>query len=265
MFKKIGIILVSIVVLIGVLFLYFDKNTKQDLVREAYIYGYPLITMDLVRKQETNVAFPDDSHAPMGQLIKMRTYPAVDNHTAAAPNAETLYTMVWYDLSKEPWIFSIPEIDNRYYIMPMLSAFNEVFYVAGSRATGQKSQTYVLTGPGWKGKLPEGIIEVKSPTALVWILGRVYCTGSKEDYKLVHQLQDQFQSIPLSSFGKPYSPTKAVVDTSIDMKTSVRDQVNNMPLEEYFTYVSELLKKNPPKPEDAPLMSRLAEIGIVPG
>ena len=152
-----------------------------------------------------------------------------------------------------------------FYIMPMLSAYNEVFYAAGSRATGQKEQKYVLTGPGWKGKLPEGVVEVKSPTALVWILGRVYCTGTKADYDAVHKVQDQFQSVPLSSFGKPYTPPKGIVDHSIDMKTSVRDQVNHMPLEEYFTYLSELLKKNPPKPEDAPLMSQLAEIGIVPG
>ena len=59
---------------------------------EAYIYGYPLVTFDMVRKQQTNVATPDAEHAPMGQLIKMRTYPAVDNHCCAAPNADTLYT-----------------------------------------------------------------------------------------------------------------------------------------------------------------------------
>ncbi len=156
--------------LIGLAVVYFAADPKQQIVREAYIYGYPLVTMDMTRRQETNVRVPDDAHAPVGQLIKLRAYPAVDNHSAAAPNADTLYTMVWLDVSTEPWVFSIPDMGDRFYIMPMLSSFNEVFFVAGSRATGGKAQKYVVTGPGWSGTLPEGLTQVKSPTALVWIL-----------------------------------------------------------------------------------------------
>ena len=208
--------------------------------------------MDMTRRQETNVRVPDDAHAPMGQLIKLRTYPAVDNHTAAAPNADTLYTMVWLDVSTEPWVFSIPDMGDRFYIMPMLSGFNEVFFVAGSRATGGKAQKYAVTGPGWSGTLPAGVTQVKSPTALVWILGRIYCTGTPEDYQAVHELQDQFSFVPLSSYGKPYTPPPGVVDEKFDMKTAVRKQVNAMSLEEFFSYLAQLLKTNPPKPEDAP-------------
>ena len=72
---------------------------KHKVVRDAYIFGYPLVTMDMTRKQETNVRVPDEAHAPMGQLIKLRAYPAVDDRGAAAPNADTLYTMVWLDVS----------------------------------------------------------------------------------------------------------------------------------------------------------------------
>ena len=100
--------------LIAIAIISFTANPKQKIVREAYIYGYPLVTMDMTRRQETNVRVPDDAHAPMGQLIKLRTYPAVDNHTAAAPNADTLYTMVWLDVSTEPWVFSIPDMGDRY-------------------------------------------------------------------------------------------------------------------------------------------------------
>ena len=238
---------------------------KHKIVREAYVFGYPLVTLDMTRKQETNVRVPDDAHAPMGQLIKLRAYPAVDNRGAAAPNADTLYTMAWLDVSAGPWVFSIPDMGERFYIMPMLSGFNEVFFVAGSRATGGKAQEYVITGPGWSGALPEGVMQVKSPTALVWILGRVYCSGTPEDYKAVHELQDQFSSVPLSAYGKPYTPPPGVVDETFDMKTADRKQVNDLPLADYFTYLAELLKANPPKPEDAPIVELMAEIGIVPG
>jgi len=240
-------------------------SAKHVIVRDAYVYGYPLVTFDMVRRQQTNVAHPDGEHAPMGQLIKMRSYPVVDNHCCAAPNADTLYTEVWLDVSREPWIFSIPGMGDRYYIMPMLDGFSEVFHVAGSTTTGRKAQTYAITGPDWVGKLPEGVTQVKSPTGMVWILGRIYCTGTPEDYQAVHALQDKFMSVPLSAYGKPYTPPPGTVESKLDMKTAVRKQVNEMALEEYFSYFSRLLKTNPPTQEDAPMVERLAEIGIVPG
>jgi len=239
--------------------------TKHKIVRDAYMFGYPLVTMDMTRKHETNVRVPDDAHAPMGQLVKLRAYPPVDDHGAAAPNADTLYTMAWLDVSAEPWVFRIPDMGHRFYIMPMLSGFNEVFHVAGSRATGGKAQQYVITGPGWSGALPEGVTHVESPTALVWILGRVYCEGTPEDYKAVHELQDRFSSVPLSAYGTPYTPPPGVVDDTFDMETAVRKQVDDLPLEEFFARLAVLLKANPPKPEDTPIIAQMAEIGIVPG
>lgn len=238
---------------------------KHHIVRDAYIFGYPLVTMDMTRKHETNVRVPDDAHAPMGQMIKMRSYPAVDDRGAAAPNADTLYTMVWLDVSDEPWVFSIPDMGDRFYIMPMLSGFNEIIFTAGSRRTGNGAQEYVITGPGWSGEIPDGVTRVESPTGLVWILGRVACAGTAEDYEVVHALQDRFASVPLSSYGEPYEPPPGVVDESFDMEKAVRKQVNKMPLEEYFAYLAELLKTNPPKAGDAEIVERMAEIGIVPG
>ncbi len=173
-----------------------------DAATEVYIYGYPLVTMDMTRKQLTNVAVPDAAHAPMGQLLKLRTYPAVDNHAVTAPNADTLYTIAWLDVSREPWVFSIPDMGDRYYLMPMLDGWTDVFQVPGKRTTGDKAQTYAITGPGWSGTLPAGVTEYKAPTGIVWILGRIYCTGTPEDYAKVHALQDKFSVVPLSSYGK---------------------------------------------------------------
>jgi hypothetical protein len=232
---------------------------------DAYIYGYPLVTFDMARKQQTNVATPDAEHAPMGQVIKMRTYPAVDNHCCAAPNADTLYTLVWLDVSSQPWILGIPDMGDRYYIMPMLDGFSEVFKVASSRSTGSKAQTYAITGPGWSGTLPQDVTHVTSPTGMVWILGRIYSTGTPEDYKVVHALQDQFSVVPLSAYGKPYTPLPGVVDANFDMKTAVRKQVNALDIDAYFNYLAKLLKTNPPTAQDAPIVARMARIGLVPG
>src|SRR5271157_165051 len=232
---------------------------------DAYLYGYPLITFDVARMQQTNVATPDAEHAPMGQMIRMRTYPAVDNHCCAAPNAGTLYTEAWLDVSKEPSVLSIPDMGNRYYIIPMLDGYSEVLSVASPPTTGYKAQKYAITGPGWTGTLPPGVTQVKSPTGMVWVLGRVYCTGTPDDYKAVHASQDKFTVVPLSAYGKPYTPPGAAVDPNFDMKTAVRKQVDALDIDAYFSRLAQLMKTNPPTAADTPLVARMAKIGLVPG
>lgn len=232
---------------------------------DAYVYGYPLVTMDMTRKQFTNVAAVDAAHAPMGQIIKFRTYPAVDNHAVSAPNADTLYTSAFLDVSKEPWILSVPDMGDRYYLLPMLDGWTNVFQVPGKRTTGDKAAKYAITGPGWSGTLPAGVTEYKSPTGMVWILGRIYCTGTPADYASVHSLQDKFSLVPLSSYGKPYTPPAGQVDPNVDMKTAIRDQVDHLDVVAYFTYLAQLMKNNPPTAEDAPMVANMAKIGLVPG
>ena len=148
--------------LLAILVWQVTSSETARIAREAYIYGYPLVTFDMVRKQQTNVYKPDDEHAPMGQLVKMRNYPPVERR-AAAVNADTLYTLVWLDVSTEPWIFSIPDMGDRYYIMPMHDGFSEVFMAAGALLTGGKPQTYAITGPGWSGTLPNASSKSRLP------------------------------------------------------------------------------------------------------
>src|SRR5215472_3623184 len=232
---------------------------------EAYIYGYPLVTMELTRRVMTNVAKPADGHAPMGQFASMREYPNASFHDVTTPNADTLYSVAWLDLTREPYIFSIPDAMGRYYLMPMLDAWTTVFQVPGTRTTGTQAQRYAITAPGWKGTLPAGITEYKSDTNLVWIIGRTYCDGTPEDYKKVHAFQDGLSLVPLSAYGKPYTPPRGHVDPSIDMQTAVRDQVDALDAEAYFKLMAHLMKNNPPTAADAPFVAKMSRIGIVPG
>ena len=107
--------------------------------------------------------------------------------------------------------------------------------------------------------------EYKSPTGMVWLLGRIYCTGTPEDYKAVHALQDQMSAVPLSSYGQPFTPEPGKVDPAYDSKVAVREQVNALDGAAYFKLLAELLKTNPPSAEDAPMVAKLATLGIVPG
>jgi len=232
---------------------------------EAYIYGYPLVTMEMTRRVMTNTATPKGNHAPMGQFYNAKTYPDASFRDVTAPNADTLYSTAWLDVAKEPYILSLPDEGDRYYLIPMLSGWTDVFQVPGKRTTRDKAQTYAITGPNWKGELPEGVKELKSPTNMVWIIGRTYCTGTPDDYKAVHTLQDKYTLVPLSAYGKPYTPPEGKVDPDIDMKTPVREQVNKMGAGDYFKLLAALMKNNPPAKDDAEIVEKMAKLGIVPG
>src|SRR5215471_18830853 len=222
------------------------EKEAQDTAIEAYIYAYPLVTMEMTRRIMTNVDQPQGTRAPMGQFVRARNYPDASFRDVTAPNADTLYTTAWIDVSKEPWILRLPDMKGRYFLFPMLDGWTNVFQDPGKRTTGTKAQKYAITGPGWSGTLPPGVTEYKSPTGMVWILGRIYCTGTPEDYKAVHALQDQVSAVPLSAYGKPYTPAPGEVDDNFDMKTAVRDQVDALSVDDYFSYLARLMKTNPP-------------------
>jgi hypothetical protein len=130
-----------------------EKEAMETAV-DAYVYGYPLVTMEYTRRVSTNVEKSEGSKAPMGQFAKLRTYPDASFKTITAPNADTLYTVVWLDVSKEPWVVGIPDLKGRYALFPMLDGWTDVFEVPGKRTTGTGAQKYAITGPGWSGTLP---------------------------------------------------------------------------------------------------------------
>ncbi len=241
------------------------EDEAKQIAEEAYIFGYPLVTLEFTRRVTTNVAEPNGLRAPMGQFVSARTYPDASYKDVTAPNADTLYSSAWLDVAKEPYIVSIPDEDGRYFLMPMLSGWTDVFQVPGKRTTGTNAQKYAITGPGWNGDLPGGVTQYKSPTSMLWIICRTYCTGTPEDYKAVHAIQDQYSVVPLSAYGKSYTPPKGEVDRKIDMKTAVRDQVNALSADEYFNLLAKLMKDNPPAAADAPMVAKMARLGIVPG
>jgi hypothetical protein len=232
---------------------------------EVYVYGYPLVTMEMTRRVMTNVEAPKDMHAPMGQFYNARAYPDASFRDVTAPNADTLYSSAFLDVSKEPYVLSVPNEEGRYFLMPMLSGWTDVFQSPGKRTTGTGEQKYLIVPPNYFGRVPSGVTVYHSPTGMVWILGRTYCTGTPEDYKAVHAIQDKLSLVPLSAYGRPYTPPKGKVDPAIDMKTPVREQVNKMSSTEFFKLLASLLKDNPSSREDAPMVAKMAKIGIVHG
>lgn len=237
------------------------------IAREAYLYAYPIVSMDVTMRQATNV--PDDAtvnmRAPINQFAHARAYPKADEKDVVRFNFDTLYSFAWLDLSREPIILSVPDTEGRYYLLPMLDMWSDVFSVVGTRTTGNKAGTYALVAPGWTGTLPDGVVKIVAPTPAIWILGRTQTNGPA-DYDNVHKVQDGYKLTPLSQWGKDYTPPKNMpVDPSIDNTTPPLVQVNNLDGVAMLTRLADLMVKYPPHPNDYPILLRLRQLGVEPG
>jgi hypothetical protein len=230
----------------------------------AVVYGLPLVIMDLTMQVATNVATPRGMAAPVNQFAHVPRFPAADFKQVVRANVDTLYSSAFLDLSKEPLVLSVPDTHGRYYLLPMFDAWTNVFASPGTRMTGNGAGNFAIVGPGWSGELPPGLQVLRSPTNMVWILGRTQTNGP-DDYAAVHAVQAGYRLTPLSAFGSPYTAPHGTVDPGIDGETPPVERVKAMTTARYFDMLARLLESNPPAAPDAPVLAKLATIGIVPG
>ena len=243
----------------------FAADRTHEIGIQAYVYAYPMIMMEVTRRVSTNVEAPIGPRAPMNQFAHLRVFPDHTFKEVVRPNADTLYSIVWFDVSKEPQVLSISDTGGRYYMLPMLDMWTDVIAVPGSRTSGTKAANFAIVGPTWKGSLPDGVEPVRSPTNVGWIIGRTQTNGAA-DYENVHRIQDGYKLTPLSRWGKPYKPpAKSPVNPTWDMKTPPPVQVARMSAKDYFELFAKLLKDNPPHELDWNMVEQLKQIAIIPG
>jgi hypothetical protein len=236
----------------------------QAIAQEAYIYLYPLVTMDVTRKQLTNLPPNSGIGGPMNSFVNIPAFPTADMKAVVRPNFDTLYSSAWLDLTKEPLVVSAPDTGGRYYLLPMLDMWTDVFASPGWRTTGTQAQNFVLVPPGWNGTVPAGFTRLDAPTPYVWIIGRTKTDGPP-DYDAVHKIQAGYKVTPLSEWGKPVKPVEARIDPAVDVKTPPKTQVDTMTGGKFFAYAAELLKLQPPHLTDQPIIARMKRIGLEPG
>ena len=239
----------------------------RSIALDAYIYGYSLVTTEVTRVQMSNVAQVEETRGPMNQFVNVKRYPPADYRGVSAPNADTLYSLAWLDLS-EPMVFSHPDMGDRYYLFPMVDLWMTIFDSPGKRTTGGKAANYLITGPGWKGEVPAGMTHVASATRYIVILGRTYADGTEQDYEAVNALQAQYKITPLSAWGKPFQYKAPPVnpDPGFSMTDKPQAVILAMGTEGYFNLLAKLMgDAAPPAQEDAPMLAHIAKLGIVPG
>jgi hypothetical protein len=241
------------------------EQEAHDIGVQAYLYFYPLISVDITRRIAINVEpgkIP--GHGPANMFNSFAAYPAADDKTVVRFNFDTLYSSAFLDLTKEPMVVSAPDTGGRYYLLPMLDMWTDVFASPGWRTTGTQAANFLITPPGWTGTVPEGMTRIAAPTPWVWIIGRTKTDGPG-DYDAVHKIQAGYKVTPLPQWGKPTQRVTATIDPSVDTKTPPKRQVDTMPADKYFAYAADLLKVNPPHITDQPMIALLKRIGMEPG
>jgi hypothetical protein len=240
-----------------------SADEAQAIARDAYIYAYPMVILEITRRVSTNVAQVEGLRGPMNVIVHARAFPDPSFTDVVRPNADTLYSVMYYDVSQEPMVFSVADSGGRYYLLPMLDMWTDVFASPGTRTTGTGAQIFAVVGPHWRGQVPQGIDEIRSPTATVMMIGRTQTNG-KADYVNVHTFQNGINAVPLSQYGKQYMPPKGTVNAQLDM-SAPPDQVRKMDAGAFFALFAELVKDNPPHANDYPILARMRRIGIEPG
>ncbi|WP_244644036.1 DUF1254 domain-containing protein [Alsobacter metallidurans] len=242
---------------------------------EAYTYFYPLLSMEITRKQFTNVEPGKEfGKGPMNMFVSVPEYPPGDFKGVVRSNFDTLYSIAWLDLKKEPMVISAPDTKGRYYLLPMLDMWTDVFASPGWRTTGTGAGTFLVVPQAWRPDLRDRFVEefklppftqrIEAPTPFVWIIGRTKTDGPA-DYGAVHAIQAGYKVTPLSEWGKPPKAPEVKIDPSIDMKTPPKIQVDTMPVGKYFASAAQLMMDNPPHSTDQPIVARMKRIGIEPG
>lgn len=227
----------------------------------AYLWGYPMVVM-----QKSRDAMTKGGNAPVTPAVfnKSGLLFAPANQVANAwgmlgpkfsavqsANADTQYSVTWFDSSEEPYILHLPNPRGRYYTFQFVDAFTNNFHYASTRTMGSQEQSYVLVAPGWTGKLPENVTRVDTPTPTGFIIGRWF-VASEKDVAAVNALQKKVTMTPLSRYGKSYTPPKVKVVPAKKYSGELA----------FFEQLGDTLVANGAPAADAGLLGLLKDVGL---
>ena len=232
-----------------------NPNEVKEIAERAYIYAYPLVLLEAT-----------ESVMPVNYLTHIAAFPDASFRLIVRPNADTLYSTAWLDVSKEPLLLHVPDSGGRFYLLQFMDAWTETFADPGKRIAGTAEAWFAIVGPGWTGKLPDRVTRYDAPTNHVWLLGRTQTNGAA-DYDNVHAFQYGMRLVPLSEY--PGNPAAAPSAPPNLHRTAGAvpppDRIKAMEPAAFFAAFAKAMQANPSHAADEPMVHDLARIGLVPG
>jgi hypothetical protein len=234
----------------------------RQVVKEAYIYGYPMV--DSYRIQHAYFVDRDNPEykAPWNQIRNIPRVFTPDDKTVQTPNSDTPYSMLGMDLRAEPLVLTVPPIEKeRYFSVQLIDLYTFNFDYIGSRATGNAGGSFLITGPNWQGKTPQGVEKViRSETELVLAAYRTQLFNPA-DLDNVKKVQSGYKVQTLSAFlGQP-APEAAPAINFVKPLTPQTQKTSP----EFFNILNFILQFCPTHPSEKQLMARFAGIGVGAG
>ncbi|MGD8189306.1 DUF1254 domain-containing protein [Brevibacillus ginsengisoli] len=225
---------------------------------DAYIYGFPLVLMEITKSTGYFRLMQRN------RFYHQREFSTPSVTQVVRPNVDTLYSIAWLDLNEGPLLLHVPNTHSRYYLLPMLDAWSNVFASVGARTTGTNEQLYVIVGPFWKGTLPAHIPVIPAPTRILWIAGRTQSDGVK-DYPQVHSIQNQFKLTPLFHSTSP-SRQGNFLDGLRFTEEPPSKIIGSLDAASFFTLMMAGMEKNPPYPaiQTPDMTCKLRALGLIP-
>jgi hypothetical protein len=108
------------------------SDDLRVLSAEAYLYLYPLVIMDISRRQQGNVPAGERvGFGPPNEFHHVPQFPPAEMRAVVRPNFDTLYSSAWLDLRDGPVVVHVPDSEGRYYLLPMLDMWTDVFCQPG--------------------------------------------------------------------------------------------------------------------------------------
>lgn len=253
-----------------------STNTDNETIiiaTKAFIYGLPLVLMDITKQQNTNYATASGEGAPINQFSNKSNFPDYTDTKVVRPNCDTYYSTAFLDLFTEPLVMTVPPTGDTYYMLPFLDGFTNCITnspgtrtgeTTGGNPSGTVDGNYLIVGPNYKSDttpdIPNLVNTISSATNLVWILGRFQVNDPASDGQTVIELQKQLKLTPLSQWG-----TDAAAPTGEVAVIDERDPntiVKTMPIGYFFTRLNQLLIDNPPADYDDTAMETFSQIGV---
>ncbi len=225
----------------------------QEIAERAYIYAYPLVLLEATM-----------SALPVNHLTHVAAFPDANFRLIVRPNADTLYTNAWFDVSKEPMLLHVADSGGRFYLLQFMDAWTETFADPGKRTTGTGEAWFAIVGPGWSGKLPANVTRLDAPTNQVWLLGRTQTNGAS-DYDRVHAFQRAMRLVPLSQFPGTAQTSGTVSPSRAAAGVPPPDRIKALQPVAFFSAFAKALKANPPHAADTAMVRDLARLGLIPG
>jgi len=235
----------------------WEEQYAYTLGVQAFIYAFPWTYMpklywDLYTAGEVG----------LNEFVHNRKLKDATHTEGGSPNNDTLYSFAILDLGNEPIVLSVPEIPERYYTMQIADFKGDNFAYVGKRATGTAAGNYAIVGPNWQGELPADVKALEGSSATPWafIAGRTLVLEEErqtDNYKEIHEIQDQYKLTPLSQWIDPEAPppTGPELWEPYPSEDPLADWKN----------INRAMADNPPDPYDAGLLTLFEHIGIGPG